>query len=235
MKKTIFIILFMMLIPHQTMIEADKELDDIVNTFTDQGFLLDEWQVVIVNKLTKKEFENIAKKLQISYVASVRNEENTVKYEFEAKNSEEPLNHSIRAILPKNNSNDISVQLVIFGEEWNETVQNYYNHLTRKLYNEFSLTFTKIFTCVKLSDNGIINDGFSHDELWEKMNVVHKKEQFDTIQDASYLYEMYGYNPSWKTKMIIQEDPINFHFVMKNDDQNKKQVIIGTPIILNEY
>lgn len=216
-------------------VETSTELATITNVALGEGFLLDEWQVVMIEKITEKEFDNITKRLQNSYLDTVVKDENKIKYIFEAKNSKDQINHYFQAIVPTGHANQITFQLVISGEEWNEVIHNYYNNLTNELQNELSLTFSKIFTCVKLNDNGIINDGFSDDEIWKKMKVIHRNEQIDNVEQSVYEKEVYGYNKLWNRTIIVENETVNFHMGIKNNDHNKKQVIIGTPIILNEY
>lgn len=237
MKRILLILMFIFTISHQPSHSSviNNDLSTILNEAITSEFEVEEWEVISIDKISKKDFENIKNTLQSSHLVTVKNDENKVKYIFEAKNQSKYVNYSFHAIIPKNQENEITFQTVISGVEWDDLVQNYYKQLTNNLQKKFSLNFNKLFTCAKLNDDGIINNGFSDDEIWKKMKVVHKSEQYDNIQQSIYGKEIYGYTPLLDGQITVQEEIINFHMITKNELQNKKQIIIGTPIILNEY
>lgn len=235
MKKLIVIMFVAVLLQQPVAVEANQPLNIIIDVFLDEGFTLDEWEVIMIDTISEKDFERLMTKSHNSYIVTVIKDKDKVKYIFDAKNPEKMINHSIQVIEP-NHSDDIkTIQIVISGKEWNDSVQLYYNDLTKRLKSEYSSQFNRIFTCAKLNDNGIINVGFSYDEIWKKMKIVHKSEYFDNIQQSNYVKEVYGYTSLWHDEIEVQDEKINFQMAVKNDAQNKKQVIIGTPIILNEY
>lgn len=236
MKKLFIILSIILFLQEQpTTHQPGKELDVITTVFTEEGFTVEEWDIIMINKMSRKKFNKIKNKLQNSYLGTVIKEESKLIYISESKNTDDKLRYTTQIIIPENQNDEITFQIVVSGKEWDSFAENYYNNMTKHLKNEFSLKFNKIFTCVKLTDNGIIDNGYSYDEIWQKMNVVHKNEHYDNVKQSNYEKEVYGYTPMWNSKVIVQDEPINFHMILKNNKQNNKTVIIGTPIILNEY
>src|SRR5699024_9852355 len=124
----------------------------------------------------------------------------------------------------KQSDEAITVQTIISAPEWNESVKTYYNSLSKALQHHYNLKFTRNFTCLKFDVSGIIDDGFSIDEFWQKLKVVHKKEQYDNVQQSTYEKEIYGYSQLWSNEIDIEQERINFQMAIKNNAANKKEI-----------
>lgn len=215
--------------------ETDEDVEKIIDVATNEGLTVEEWEVVHMDTISQQRFEYITNILQSRYLDTVTEDENKIKYVFEAQNSEEMVHHYFQVIVPNNRQGEITLQTVISGSVWNESTADYYKDLTKTLQNDLLVGFDKTFTCVKLNNSGIINSGFSGDEIWQKMKVIHKSEYYDNVPQSNYSRELYGFTPLSNSELLVSGEKINFHMIMKDKVQNEKQVIIGTPIILNEY
>ncbi|MEI3607771.1 YwmB family TATA-box binding protein [Pseudogracilibacillus sp. SE30717A] len=236
MKKIIFIVSISFLLNHTQFNHLQyNELSLLAEAGQNEGWDLKEWQAVAFLELTPQEYDNLSNKLQNSYLVTMEENENAVKYIFETNERDELITHSFYTVIPTKGEQNITVQAIFFGEEWDDMISDYYDSLIKALQKDYNIKFSKIFTCLKFEVSGIINNGFSIDEFWQKMNVVHRKEQYDNVQQSIYEKEVYGYSPLWSNTITVDNEPINFHMTIKNDEANKKQVIVGTPMILNEY
>ena len=213
----------------------NHELNLLAQAGQQEGWELKEWQVVSINIISKNEFDNISNSLQNRYFLSISKGQNAVIYTFESKNKNDLINHSFQAVVPQNNSDRVTLKTVISGVEWNEKIYDYYSRLTRDLQSDYKIKFTRNFTCLKFDVGGIINSGSLFDEFWNKMKVVHKKEQYDNVQQSIYEKEIYGYSPLLGEEINVNNEKINFQIALKNVTANKTELIVGTPMIINEY
>jgi|GEM_PF-2608650 len=212
------------------------ELALLAHAGLEQGWELDEWQVVMMNDMNIKDFDNITKRLQNSYFVSTFEDENAVIYSFESKNNNPYMNHSFEAVVPTQHNNEtITLHLIISGNSWDEKASDYYTELTNRLKTDYNMQFARNFTCLKFQVSGIINIGLSIDEFWQKMKVVHTQEQYDNVQHSIYEKEIYGHSPLIGNDIEVNDEKINLQMALKDEPGNKKQVIVGTPMILNEY
>lgn len=235
-KKIIFLLYTFLLVSQSPMKELpNHELILLAQSGQEEGWELKDWQVVSINIISKNEFDNISNSLQNSYFVSISKDQNAVKYKFESKNKNDLINHSFQAVVPQNNSDRVTLKTVISGAEWNEKIYDYYSRLTRDLQSDYKIKFTRNFTCLKFDVGGIINSGSLFDEFWNKMKVVHKKEQYDNVQQSIYEKEIYGYSPLLGEEINVNNEKINFQIALKNVTANKTELIVGTPMIINEY
>jgi len=226
----LFLSILFLLQPVQN--KPDHELPLLVEAGQEEGWQLNNWQVVNIDQLTENEFETFMNNLQNDYKATIIKDENAVKYTFEYKKSVEEITHAFHAV---KSSDKITIQTIIYGQNWNHTVQDYFDKLTNSLQKAYKLKFTKNFTCLYFEESGIINGGFTIDEFWQKMKIKREFEQYDNVQHSTYERELYGYSPLWNNEMVVDQAKINVQMTIKQDDEHKKQIIIGTPMILNEY
>lgn len=212
------------------------DLDSLQHAFTEEGFELDAWEVVFLETHTKKEWNKIQRGLMGSHDVTTVNKEmvqhDTYTPINEGVNS---LDYMIHAIIPKGNAGDVRLQIILSGDQWTESIQDQYIDLTNYLQMARGLVLDESYTCVKLNNNGIMNVGFSVNKGLEKLNVIHKVEQVDNVEQSVYEKNIYGYSPILTSEIKVDDTAMNFQLTVKNSTDDKKQVIIGTPIILNEY
>lgn len=236
MKKiNICIIIILLFSGQASKAETSKTIDTIVDIALTEGLYLEEWQVVMKQKISAKQFEHILNKTKNSYFVTTKKDYHKILYIFEAKNRDERINYEFQAIVPHHHADLITFQIVYSGVKWDDSTHFNYIILTNNIQSELLIDFDKIFTCVKLRNNGIIDVGFLIENIWEKMKILHMFDQEDNVKQSVYEKEFYGYTPLWSNNIKVNDEEINFHMIIKNDEENKKQVIIGTPIIMNEY
>lgn len=234
MKKLFLIISTVILLQQPSIDMVNTELELISKAGEEEGWNLQEWQVIIIEKMPRENYDNITNMLQNSYLVTTQEDENKLKYTFESQIQDEHINHSLQALVD-HHSDIVTVHIVLSGQTWDESAKKHYKRLTRTLQHDYNFTFTKKFTCLKFGVSGIINDGILLDEFWKNLQIVHKLEQDDNIQHSSYDKDIYGYSPLWSNQIQVDQDNINFQMTIKSNEANKKEIIIGTPMLLNEY
>lgn len=228
MKK--FIICFAILLIFQS---ADfsplkyEELNSIMQMTDEMGMELDAWELVAIDTVSDEKQERITEWLHTVSELSVDDEHGR---SFVISNTGY-INVTIQFIKTK----EVKIQVVISGEEWKEHTQVELNRIWGELEQVIFTKTTNLYTCAKLVDNGIIIDGIYTDNIQKILGVDPIFNQMDNIKDTSYEVEYYGYAPSWKSEINVNNEKINFQMAVKSHLKNDKLIIIGTPAILNEY
>src|SRR5699024_1772233 len=92
-----------------------------------------------------------------------------------------------------------------------------------------------VYTCLTI-ENGVI---ISSDNFLEKMiknfNLSNVTTQIDKVSKKVHKKVIYGYTPIWDKKLMIKDEPMNLQVVIDGDDTEERKVIIGTPVLINEY
>lgn len=214
-----------------------NDLNTLVENTKQEDLLLEEWEVVFLENLDTTSFEEIKLSLQDNHFVKKDENADVRKYIFEPKNKENDVTYQLILVDPVHSQGNKQLQLVLSGTSWDEDVKKQFEYMTNKLQRLYKLLLNSNYTCIKLVDSDIMNDGFSVNNLLENMQLLHKQEQQDNIEESSYEQIVYGFSPLLSNNLEIgtEIDKINFQLTIRETTNNKKQVIIGTPVILNEY
>lgn len=203
-----------------------EELESIMKMADEMGMELDTWELIALDKISNEQKQEVIDWLETSS-ETIEEDENGISFNY--------LKAGYIRINIKLMHESNKVQIVFSGNDWNESEQA----TLRKIWMEFQqVIFTKntnLYTCVKFNDNGIMIDGIYTTEIQEKLKVKPIFDQKDNLKDTAYEGDYYGYSPSWKSEINVNKEKINFQMAVKSHSQNEKEIIIGTPAILNEY
>jgi len=232
--RKISVILLSLCIFFQMNVKATSEHDItlLMETIADFDIEVAEWEVTHIVKMSREEAKQILLHMEGEYVIVKEVKDQSTTYNGQPKNKLASIDQQIRIVEQAGKS---TLQMTLSSNQWNEQVEQYYKLLTTSLQNDVNLNEIRSYTCVKVSDSDIIINGLLNDEFWSKLKVVHKSEQKETLQHSLYEKEIIGYTPLFQQEMIVNNDAINMQMMIKNTRKNKKQLIIGTPVILNEY
>lgn len=235
MRKVILFLIILFIPFQQPTSEERTALEIIAEAGNKEGLVLESWQINMDEKLNRKKFEQLLNKLEINYNVTMINEHDKLKYVIRENNPHSTFHHTFYAIVPKNNRDDVTLQLVISGQKWDEETKNNYYMLTNLLKNDYDLIFGRNFTCLKFAKDDIMRDGLIYENLWEHLQVSQINEHKDNINHSTYVAEYYGYSNLLPDGINVANEKVNFQMVVKESRGNNTQIIIGTPIVINEY
>lgn len=220
--------------PKNAAVEENSSLEVIAETAMEEQLEIESWQVIFVEKISKTQFDKFSNELKTRYKVTIENDKSTLKYTFVNKEQNALMKHSFHAVVPKN-TEEITVQLVVTGNKWNDHIKSHYKQLTAHLQSNELIQFSRSFTCLKLKDNVIIENRSYYEDFLKKFNLENVKIQYDNVQNSTYFAEFYGHSTLWNEEISVNDEKINFQMMVKQTKDQKTQLIIGTPIVLHEY
>lgn len=235
MKKVILLLTVFFISFQQPIKEDPQPIEFIAQVAEEENLNIKYWQVLMDEKIPRGEFDELMNILESNYSITTLKENNTIKYTMKETDKGIGMNHTFHAVIPSDNLEDVTLQLVIKGTHWDEQTKHRYKDLTKTLQYDYSIQFGRTFTCLKLVDNAIINDGSYDERILKKLNIKNLNEQYDNVHKSTYIAEYYGYTPLWDEKIVVNDEKINVQMVIKETENNHTEIIIGTPIVLNEY
>lgn len=213
--------------------EHDIEL--LMDAVEEDEVILQNWEVVYLEEMDANTFANVKNELQRHHSFIIEQQDSTKKTTYSSKNKLDSIDYHITTIEQSYEANGVRMQIVIRGNMWDGEIRELFNDLTNRLQSKYTFDLKRNFTCIKLLNNGIISDGFSVNNLMENMQVVNKMNFTDNMESSVYEEMHYGYSTLLSNELDVDETQVNLHVVMRKIANDKKQIIIGTPGILNEY
>src|SRR5699024_2162913 len=99
MKKLFLFISTVILLQQPSIDMVNTELELIAKAGEEEGWNLQEWQVIIIEKMPRENYDNITNMLQNSYLVTTQKDESKLKYTFESQIQDEHINHSLQALV----------------------------------------------------------------------------------------------------------------------------------------
>lgn len=227
--------LLTMLQGHQLVSETPHEIADIITAAEATPLTVSSWELIGTDKLTEEKMHQLQESITRDGYLEKRVEKAAVIIHTYEKIVQDKINVEIRMIQNKGDLKDIRLHVVVNGEEWTPQIERIFDEIIRYLNVNVFSDLVAYFACVKFVDDGIIDYSMFVNEIYENLKVEHKSEQFDTIDDSKYEVGMYGYNHSWNSRIQMNNTQVNMQVIVGKVMNNKRQTIIGTPAILNEY
>lgn len=91
------------------------------------------------------------------------------------------------------------------------------------------------YTCLRAENNDIMRKINLAENLSQILNLENQEIYKDKFRKNINVTEIYGYIKGWNEPLLIQEEPINFHLVLLEDQAAREEILIGTPILIHEY
>lgn len=236
MRKIALILLLFM--PHFTMDSNQKadELVELAHVAQDANLEIEEWIMTINEKVNQKRVNQILKKLkkENSNVVTTHSNE-TKQYVVHEADATHPISITYRLLVPDNKQ-----QLSTFTAEIKGTTQkNFSTKKYRKVNDLVTRTYfsdnANRFACLITKSDDIIKGVVFEEKIKEKLNFTPVFTQTDTVLNSTHNKITYGYIKEWDNKIKLHNHMINVHIVLAGTTSNKQRIIIGTPILINEY
>lgn len=237
MQKMIPVLLFFIMIPFQTVTPLpNDELIQIHSILSKEDFSTDTWNVIFSEEISTQTASKLKQKMENSYLVTVHEDINRIKYKMNFKtSSKNSINYHLELIIPKHHHEKPTITAFIYGTSWDEKTLNVYNKIKANLLSAYFSERHNMFTCVKIPIDDIINRANFNKKINEIFKVKYKNVQFDKSQQNINKEIIYGYTNLWDRMIKVENEPMNIQIVIKEMKNRHSHMIVGTPILMNEY
>lgn len=211
------------------------ELIELTGIVTDSNLQVDEWTVTMKEKMSTTNAEKMIDNLDTSYKVQVTETNEITKYKAVNKDNKDKFNVIYELIIPKNDSLSSDVSVTIRGDSWDANIQEKYVKYSDRISTESFTENSRVYTCISIRDSDIINPVYIIDQIKSKLDLKIVSTQTDTVRNSPHKQFIYGYTPLWEEKIVVKTVPTNIQIVIERDEKGKENMIIGTPILINEY
>lgn len=211
----------------------EDELIQLATVIEENNLAIENWEVMFKRKSSKKYTLSLLEQLKNSYLVTVTEDENKLKYVVNEKEKNNAFSVQYNVLITKQ-SNKSEIITVIKGSNWNRFIMEAYQSFVQTKNEMFTQTSQK-YTCLETKDSGIIDVGLLLKNIKEQLNLSHIVTQTDTVEQSVHKNLLYGYTPLWDQKIWIDTKPMNVQIVEKAAGLNQSNLTIGTPILVNEY
>lgn len=236
MRNFIFILLILLNFSSTTnSVTVPEELLDLISFIQKEKLTLEQWEWTVQEKVTEEQAMEFLQKLGKENKIKKTETNDITTYQQSFSLSTPSMSLTISVVIPQNKQYSPKVTVQIQGVNWDETVMK---GLSEEKFEDILKNFSqnaRIFTCLVVTSNDIINDVYFTGVLTDKLQMKNVVVQSDTIEQSTYHDIIYGYVPLWNNSVHVLDQRFNMQIVMQNDNDLKTKMIIGTPILMNEY
>ncbi|SFK15628.1 TATA-box binding [Halobacillus dabanensis] len=215
----------------QEMTGAQATLMQFASFAADKQLEVNGWTITMKEKITRNEADRMKQKLQKYFNDPVIINETTMnaeKYTISDSQKNKDIAETYSMIFPENKLSDVEMVYTVEGQgkpSLNKLNQKELNEETRRF---FSKNVT-IFTCIKTTYNGIIDDVLVYEKFEKAFDVV----TIDVIDENGWTSRT-GYTKEWDQSIPTKDRLMNSQFATRTLG-GKTNITIGTPIITAEY
>lgn len=236
MKKIIVFICIFMLVGAENTLAEVKE-DDLINLISiaeKSDILIELWKVTLKETMPIVAIKNHIKKLEKTNKILMEKSEKGTIYTINNGHNKAGLSISFHGVIPFSSQKGEFI-IEISGHKWDEKTHLQYKEVINTLFHIYFSKNVHTFACLQGQSNGIIKKTILLREMKETLHLKHVKTQLDNEQNDKEITEIYGYTPLWSKKLMISDQPMNTHITYINEENRADKIIIGTPILINEY
>ncbi|WP_404455720.1 YwmB family TATA-box binding protein [Oceanobacillus kapialis] len=235
MKKTVLILLFLLLMVTKTatMANYQDELIDIAEFAETENLPVKDWSVTIREQIDVERAANIRTQLKKEGLKESKTEkENSQNYLLRDRRNFKDLNVYYKVIV---HSGKAELIVVLEGQKWTQDIKQSYVNKKTTIKDEFFTNKAQTFACLSVSDDAIIDSDYFFKDLTKTFNIQHENKQFDNTKNSAHKFIFYGYTPLWTQKINLGNSKLNIQVAVTENATGDLTYTIGTPILINEY
>lgn len=213
-----------------------EELITIISALEENNVEADEWSVLYKDKITNKQMKNLIKNAKKEDTFSSTKQKRSTSYSWILQDDDNPMtiNYTIVQQLSKNGP--ISLIVELSGSAWNGQIEQKYEEKIKTLEKEIFTKNVNKFTCIMAKKDDIIEHVDFLNKLKNNFQIKDFSTQTDKIKENVHNKIVYGYTPLWKESINIMGQQTNLQLVINQREKAEEtKIIIGTPILINEY
>ncbi|HLS60687.1 MAG TPA: YwmB family TATA-box binding protein [Virgibacillus sp.] len=215
--------------------QKTDELIELTGIIADSNLEVDEWTVTIKEKMPTTKAKKVLDNLGETHNISVTETDELIKYKAVQIKEGNNFTDIYELKIAKNKPLVSDVSATINGEAWNEDIQAHYKEYSKRILNKNFTENSRVYTCISTRDSDIINFVYIIEHITRMLDLKNVSTQTDTIRHSPHRQLIYGYTPLWEEKIVVKTVPTNIQIVIESAEDGKEKMIIGTPILINEY
>lgn len=216
----------------------DMQTDELVKLatlMTDSNLNVNEWTVTIKEKIPdeqRAEFIHILKK---DHQWTTKKNDNTTKFIARSTDHDEDISITYQILTPKEKQYKTELIVTMSGASWSESVGKHYLENIEKISSNYFTEIASTYTCLSTRNDAIINSDRIIDTFVQELDLKYVSTQNDTMKQITSKKIIYGYTDLWTNEIVMDGSPLNIQMVINHTENEKEKIMIGTPILINEY
>ncbi|MFC4402877.1 YwmB family TATA-box binding protein [Gracilibacillus xinjiangensis] len=202
------------------------ELEDMIETSEANGFGLESWSHIIREKREIPDINSFITNVEGYSFKEIKNE-SAKKFVADGQNND-GVNESI--LIVETGIQQYQIIYEIASSAWSEEVRNDYNSKISQITDGLFTSNAQNFTCVEAITDDIIDIVCLINKITEKLQI----STYTQLKDSNFT-TWTGHTPKWDQEIEIDNHSINAQIAVKNAEDNRTTLIIGTPILVTEY
>ncbi|MFC4558069.1 YwmB family TATA-box binding protein [Virgibacillus kekensis] len=215
----------------------NEEMSGIAELVNNSKLEIDGWQVTIKEQMSPDKAHDLMKKIKTknSHLVTGTEDENTIKYTFRYVQKDSDFTEIYNVLIPKDKNYQAQFTAVLKGENWSNAVEKSYFMRLNNLKNSFFSEDSTKFACLTTSISDKIDTSSFFAEMEDSLNIDYSRTQIDNLENSTIKEIKYGYTPLWSNQFKIMGKPINLQIATIEKGNGLVRLVIGTPILINEY
>lgn len=212
----------------------DEPIHTLLQIAKTNEFEVLNWEVLIKENLLQSHFEKFLNKFQNNRQNTTKVVQTGIQYYLVFEKTKY-IHVEFHPVILDEQAGQIEVTAVIRGTEWNEHVEKEFvaaiTYLNENLFHENA----KRFACIEVLEDDTIESGVIVEQYTSSLQMIYQNEQKDAFEWSKLNQIIYGYTPLWNEKFVIDGEPYNLQIASVRSETGKASLLIGTPILMNEY
>ncbi len=193
-----------------------------------------EWEVTIKESLNEGEAKDLVKSVENRHLVASTSDENEIQYimdinEFKNMDIQLHVHHYI-------DEKQAEIIIKIHGSKWDNKVAQEYNTFVAHIKDFYISKKARIFACLSSTYSATISRDQLEKQIINGLSLQHVSKGTDPLTDPQKQIELTGYSPYMEQTIRLANDKeFNVQVVIKTMDREEFLVMIGTPILIDEY
>lgn len=238
MKKVIILVLSIGFLFHITFADGYQtdemiQLADTVTSYDENA--ISEWTVTMKEHMDEKRIKKIMTELRNYTKTAGKESENSIKYSFRNIHNQENISVVYNVVIPTSKQFKPQFTAVIKGSVWDKKAERNYKENMQEIVDRFFSKERETFACLKTKSSAIMDFERFLNHMTKTIDLQQTETITDNISQSRVNKHIYGYTPLWNHYLNINGKPVNVQIAQATNGEEKKQIEIGTPILINEY
>lgn len=216
----------------QEMTEIQEVIMEFSSFAADKQLDVNEWTITMKEKTTPEEAERIKADMTMLFEQPIIQKEimtNATKYTITDSQKNKNFVETYILIYPTNKKSSTEMVYTVQGQG-KPSLSKHDTKIVNKVKSRFFSKNVTIFSCLKATYSGIMNDVLVYEKFEQAFNITTINE----IDDENGWTSRSGYTNQWGHTLPVGDQTVNVQFATRTLG-GETTITIGTPIITAEY